>query len=1456
MSPPNISEKKEEQKSTVTQEVKEEPKIPVIKEAIKEKKMTVTHEAKEAPKVDKEKELEVKPEVTTIKNKTEERTDGNEGDEEEETETETELEVIELTAENEGSFAPLHVDVFRLHARGWQIPLKVGPVNVLGMLDSGAQMTVIRPDVIASLPEKLRNVKTCNLELMGINGIAKKVDGIARIPIKIGSRNLLTDVVVAPIRDAILIGMNFIQYLDAEVSFGKGTIKLGQEEIVMQREGDFITSTRLASRRAEIIMPRTESVISLKTATRTIKSSTPMMVEPLKAFINKSGLIMGRTMTRCNGKEAKVLVANPTDCPIRIEKGDTLAFASPVTEMYGALENKTEEEDHDVIPDYESIVEKMPPHLKELVERTVLARDQKTLCAQLVTEYSDVFMSPEGPLGRTSATTHKIFTGDNAPIKQRKRRVPMAQNEMIDRELNKMLKLGVIEPSSSPWSSQIVLVRKKNGQIRFCVDYRCLNTVTRKDSYPLPNIMETFDTLAGAQYFSSLDLASGYWQVEVAPEDKEKTAFSTRHGLYQFTTMPFGLCNAPATFERLMDTILHGYLWERCMCYIDDIIVYGQTFNHAVENLRAVLDRVRACGLKLQAKKCDLFKRELLYLGFIVSGQGVKPDPAKLSSIREWPVPCTVTDVRSFLGFANYHRRFVKDYAVVAEPLLDVTRGAQKFFWGRAQQNAFEELQQALLDVPTLNHPETGLEHEFVLDTDASGFAVGGALSQKINGVEHPIGFASKTLSRTQRNYCTTYRELYAIVEMITHFRHYLWGRKFLLRTDHSSLRWLKNYSDADGMLARWLAKLEQYDFRIEHRAGKNHGNADGLSRCHSCKNENCPGKPVIPTTDTDSSDGEFPIKRVTCVTDPEEEQKGLWSVEGDGTGPRMSRSNLSNRQAYRIRTLDVQIDRQQWLSQFSKADVREAQKADSRVGKVYEWVEKKDRPSNKEIATYGEEVKTLMARWKQLTIEDGVLVRHVREDGTPREICQIVLPAPLRELVLHQLHDLRIVGHLGIQRTVGRVKHRFYWPGVALDVTRWCARCTECASRKGKPHPRRRPLTQLPTGAPFDRIAMDILDTHKPTAKRNRYILVISDYFTKFTMAFPLRRHTAKNVANVVVNQWIVLFGVPKAIHSDQGREFESSLFRGVIELLGSKKIRTAPYRPQSDGQVERMNRTILQLLSAFVSDRANDWDVHLPYVMMAYRSSVHSSTGCTPHIMVFGRETNLPIDLIFPSMNEEELPSCGTEYVEYLRSMIRTTHEFAREHLRQAGIRQKRGYDAHAKATGEYKPGDLVRYYYVPLTQGNKFARPWTGPWKVESQETEVDYKIALLSNPKKTRVVHFDVLKPYERLEDDVVETQPGSDQSKENESDILESIRDLYAPWKVTTDNEALLSNSSEEKESSESDTNSMSDQFDGVVVDPELINKTTQNIPRRSQRPQRQRRRPQRYGFTDSDRDNR
>lgn len=356
---------------------------------------------------------------------------------------------------------------------------------------------------------------------------------------------------------------------------------------------------------------------------------------------------------------------------------------------------------------------------------------------------------------------------------------------------------NVIEPSNSPWASPVVLVRKKDGSMRFCVDYRRLNDVTIKDAYPLPKIDEAFDHLSGHEMFSTLDLNSGYWQVSMEESDKPKTAFVTRQGLYQFKVMPFGLCCAPATFERLMETVLAGLQWDKCLVYLDDIIVVGKSFENMMENLQHVFQRLHQAGLKLKAKKCNLFATRVSYLGHIISKDGISTDPEKVRAVAEWPVPATVTELRSFLGLCSYYRRFIQNFAAVAKPLHRLTEKGRKFLWNKEAQEAFEVLRNKLITGPILALPD--ITKPFVLDTDASNEAIGAVLSQNIDGTERVIAYASRTLTKSEKKSCVTRKELLAVVLFVKHYRHYLYGKRFLLRTDHGSLKWLLRFKKPEG---------------------------------------------------------------------------------------------------------------------------------------------------------------------------------------------------------------------------------------------------------------------------------------------------------------------------------------------------------------------------------------------------------------------------------------------------------------------------------------------------------------------------------------------------------------------------------------------------------------------------------------------------------------------------------
>lgn len=432
-------------------------------------------------------------------------------------------------------------------------------------------------------------------------------------------------------------------------------------------------------------------------------------------------------------------------------------------------------------------------------------------------------------LGYTNIVEHEIST-DCAPIKQRYYPVSPIKQSIIDEELNKMLELDIIEPSNSGWSSPILLVPKKDGGYRFCVDFRQLNSVTKKDAYPIPYVSSILDRLRNAKYLSSLDIKSAYWQISVAESSREYTAFTIPgRGLFQFKRMPFGLTNAPATWQRLIDRVLGADLEPHVLVYLDDIVVLSETFETHLEILGKVFDRLYAAGLTVNKEKCKFCRSELRYLGYVVDGSGLRTDPEKIEAILNIPEPTNVHDIRRFIGMASWYRRFVPDFATIMKPLTELTRKSVKFKWTPECDEAFNKIKQLLISAPILTCP--CFDQPFILQCDASAYGLGAVLTQKFDDGERVIAFLSRTLSRQEKNYTTTERELLSVIWATEKLRHYLEGTRFTVITDHHSLLWLNRLRDPTGRLARWAVRLQAFDYEIIHRKGKEHVVPDCLSR-------------------------------------------------------------------------------------------------------------------------------------------------------------------------------------------------------------------------------------------------------------------------------------------------------------------------------------------------------------------------------------------------------------------------------------------------------------------------------------------------------------------------------------------------------------------------------------------------------------------------------------------------
>lgn len=447
----------------------------------------------------------------------------------------------------------------------------------------------------------------------------------------------------------------------------------------------------------------------------------------------------------------------------------------------------------------------------------------------LVQEFEDIFAWSIEELGHTQLVKHRIDTTDEIPVVSRPYRVSHAERKIINNQVEEMLENGIIRKSQSPYSSPVVLVPKKDGDMRFCVNYKKLNAKTIKNVYPLPVIDDILTYLGDAKYFSSLDMFSGYWQVEIEEDHKHKTAFVTTDGLFEFNRLSFGLTTAPSTFQQLADAILGEMKWNGAMTYLDDILVYGKTLEDHNKNLKKVLLKLKATGLKLKPSKCHLAYSKITVLGHTISDQGIQPDSSKIEAVRNFATPTSKKTLQSFLGLANYYRKFIEKFSVIARPLYDLLKKDRKFVWTVKQEGAFQKLKDMLTSPPLLTHYLPEAEKE--LHVDASDLGIAAVLLQKTENGMHPICYVSRTLTKAEKNYGVGEKEALAVVWSLTYLRSYVWGQHIKIFSDHQPLCYLQNIKNVSGRMARWSCKLQQFDYEIIHKAGKCNQDADCLSR-------------------------------------------------------------------------------------------------------------------------------------------------------------------------------------------------------------------------------------------------------------------------------------------------------------------------------------------------------------------------------------------------------------------------------------------------------------------------------------------------------------------------------------------------------------------------------------------------------------------------------------------------
>ena len=886
--------------------------------------------------------------------------------------------------------------------------------------------------------------------------------------------------------------------------------------------------------------------------------------------------------------------------------------------------------------------------VKELTidAQKLLSEEERKKVELLLMQHKDIMSTGDLDIGLCNKIKHRIDMIDPTPFKQKHRRIPPHMIEEVRTHLEQLHATGIIRPSKSPYASPVVLVRKKSGKLRLCVDYRKLNERSVKDSYALPRIEEVLDSLHATQYFSTLDMKSGYHQVEIEEEHKERTGFTVGAlGFWDYQRLPFGLTNSPATYQRLMEECLGSLNMSICIIYLDDIIIFSKTFEEHLERLDKVLTRLKSCNLKLAPEKCCFFTDKVKFLGHVVSRNGIETDPEKIDKIKDWPTPKTPSDLHSFLTFAGYYRRFIKDYAKITRPLFDLIpnptakKGSKEnkipLKWTKEEEEIFEDLKTRLSSPPILAYPD--FTKQFELHTDASNHGLGAVLYQIEGKVKRVIAYASRSLSKAEKNYSTYKLEFLALKWAITEkFSDYLTGPSFKVYTDNNPLTYILKSPKLDATGQRCVAALGQYNFEIKYRPGKSNIDADILSR--------------------------YPFR---------EEELDEDSIKAICNATTASVPYIESLPAMAVNIVDIGEQGTQ-MAQVELREIRKQQMQDSVIGK---WrVATIDRKIIDK--TFNKQDMVMKKNFKHFKIKRGLLFREIIENNATIE--QLVIPECFKQDILQGLHT--DIGHTGIERTTRLIRERFFWPCMTVEIEDYIKKCDRCLRRKTATNTRA-PLVNIHTNYPLELVCFDFLTLESSKGGYSN-ILVITDHFTKFAMAIPTKNQTAKTTAETFYNNFIVHYGIPTRLHSDQGANFESTLIKELCLLTNMKKSHTTVYHPQGNAGPERFNRTLISMLGTLENSQKSDWTKYIHSLVFAYNSIPHETTRVSPYELMFGRKPRLPIDAMFSEAREDaQLNKNTEEYIEDLRNKIKKTREIAETFMAKAKKKQKYYYDQKLK-------------------------------------------------------------------------------------------------------------------------------------------------------------------------------
>lgn len=961
------------------------------------------------------------------------------------------------------------------------------------------------------------------------------------------------------------------------------------------------------------------------------------------------------------------------------------------------------------------------------------------ILTKLCSEYSDVFALDTDEVTFNNFYKQKLHLKDHTPVYQRNFRLPHMQKPIIDSLIEKMRNNKILSPSVSEYNSPILLVSKKplpgqnEKRYRFVVDYRLLNKKLLSDKFPLPRVDDILDRLGNARFFSQIDLLNGFHQIELDEESKDLTSFSTDKGSFKFNCVPFGLKVGPNSFQRMMTLAFSGLPSIDCFIYMDDLIVIAPTENKMLEELKKVFEVCRKVNLKLHPEKCQFFLKEVTFLGHKCTQHGILPDDTKIDKVLNYPKPDNADSARRFVAFCNYYRRFIKKFTHHAYHITRLTKKDVKFHWSQECDDAFHYLKNSLINPPILKYPD--YTKQFCITTDASAIACGAVLTQEYDGAQMPIAFASRAFTPGERNKSTPEQELAAIHWALNHFKPYVYGVKFVLRTDHRPLIYMCSLKNPSSKLLRMRLDIDEFDFEIEHIRGTDNVIADALSRVDYKDFQDIVTKINVIRKVTTRSESRK--NQSLNLRDDNDKYK---SIDTDNIhvyealDPLEVRKlpklifNFKIKRPYCVIVLKKKQLIKLNLSEFMFKNCYNLTKMMIKLEKmaVKENIKKIQLSLNDELFTKCSalQFKTMMNETlKDLNVALTPSVTLVKDE---KQILNL----------LNMYHNDPIYGgHAGVKRLFKKLHLKYFWKDMLKDIIKFVQSCKDCQTNKSRPRTREN-LTITPTPqSAFDIVIVDTIGPLPKSDKGNVYAVTLICDLTKYLVTIALPDKKAVQIAKAIFENFVLIFGPMKQLLSDRGSEYVNSILDDLCKLLNVTKKTSTSYHHRTVGTVERSHKTFNEYLRSYVNEQKSDWDDWLGYFTYCYNTtpSVAVNDYC-PYQLIFGKT---PITYEFLNSGSVDPVYNIDDYHREVKFRLQVAHQRAQKHLIESKFKRKIMYDDKSNPQ-ELSKNDLI---LLEVNERHKLDPLFKGPYTIK----EIYHPNVIITDDKgKEKLVHKDKVK----------------------------------------------------------------------------------------------------------------